>query len=367
MVSAGFSDFGHALIYKVSTRYALTKALALRAGFNTGFRAPALQQTRYRQLIPVPGPAGTNFVGILNNDGAAAQAAGIGQLKPELSRNLNVGAAFTPTAQVTLTADAYQIDIDDRIVVSGLFGRGGGSGAAFDAELGRLGLVGAQFYTNSVNTRTRGLDLVATYRAELGAHNLAVSAAANFNRTILQGDIAVPGTYRPDLPLAARRLNYVDQRQLSLLETGSPDRKLLLNVSYEVGKLGLQLRNTYFGQVAYYDNNFEGWDFGSYYLVFKPKVVTDLMLTYKPTAALQFTGGASNLLNVLPDDLLQAAANGRPPRGFASRQAFDAYFTQRTGRASYFPYNRDIAPYQSVQMGTAGAFFYLKAAYTLGL
>ncbi|SNR88249.1 TonB-dependent receptor [Hymenobacter mucosus] len=362
-----YSDFGSAFIYKVSTRLALLEQLALRAGFNTGFRAPALQQSRYRQLIPFPSAAGTFFVGILENAGPAARAAGIADLKAETSRNLNLGLALTPTARLAFTADAYQIDIDDRIVVSNLFGRGAGLGAAFDQALTSVNMVGAQFYTNSLNTRTRGLDLVATYRTEPGRHNLGLTAAANLNQTRQRGAVAVPASYRPDLPLTQRQQQYLDPRQLSLLTTGSPAAKVLLSVEYQTGKVGAQLRNTYFGEVAYYDNNFEGWDFGSYYLVFRPKVVTDLMLTYKPTAGLQLTGGASNLLNVLPDNLRQAAANGRPPQGFATTAEFEAYFRRTYNRTPSFPYNRDIAPYQSVQMGTAGAFFYLKAAYTLGL
>ena len=127
------------------------------------------------------------------------------------------------------------------------------------------------------------------------------------------------------------------------------------------------MRATYFGQVAYYDYNYEDLAEGSYYLVFKPKTTTDLLVTFHPGKAFSLTAGANNLFNILPDTKLQAARNGHAPDGFASIEAFNAYFKAKNGYESYLPYDRDIVPHEPVQMGFNGAFYYLKAAYRFGL
>ena len=163
--------------------------------------------------------------------------------------------------------------------------------------------------------------------------------------------------------------NYVDPRQLSLIETGNPASKILLSLNYTRGKLGVGLRNTYFGRVQYYDVAPDPavYDFGGYLLVFRPRTVTDLLVSYQATKGLSVTLGAQNLLNVKPNTLDEAASNGQAPGGFASRSAFEQSFQNRFGAPSPFPTNRDVYPYAPVQMGFNGAFVYLKAVYNLGL
>ncbi|MBJ6107749.1 TonB-dependent receptor [Hymenobacter sp. BT523] len=358
-----YSDFGSALIYKATTRVQATKWLALRAAYNTGFRAPSQHQQLYRQLTLLPTASGTTYSGIYNNQSDIAQVAGISKLTAEKSRNASLGLVLTPTKDLVFTADAYQIDIDDRISLTNEFGAG--ISPQLDDALDKAETTSVQFFANALNTRTRGLDLVTSYNRTLGRGTLHVTAAANFNETTLRS-LNVPTLFRGIQTDEIAGNNFIGQRQLSLITTGSPKSKLLASVGYESVKWGATARYTRFGQVASYDFNFDGLEEGSYYLVFSPKSVTDLILTYKPTKGLTLAAGAQNLFNVRPDNLLQAAKNGHAPDGFASAADYQAYYLKTYGSPSTTPYDHDILPHHMVQMGANGAFFYLKATYAFG-
>ena len=362
-----YSTFGSAFIYKATTRVQATKFLALRGAFNTGFRAPSLQQVLYRQITQRPGVNGVVYSGIFNNQDELTRAAQVPILTPERSRSYSAGLVLTPTPAFSLTADAYLIDIDDRITLSGLLRTGFGISPQFAQVLANNRVTQAQFFTNDLDTRTQGIDLVANYRHALGRGQLTVSGAANITRT---------RTRRQNIPENFRSLqeddnpttNYIDPRQLSLIETGNPASKILFGLNYTTGKLGLGLRNTYFGEVSYYDTAPDPvYGFGGYLLVFKPRVATDLTVSFQATKALGLTLGAQNLLNVKPSTIDEAATNGTAPGGFSSRAGFEQYFQNRYGIASPFPTNRDVYAYAPVQMGYSGAFVYLKAVYNFGL
>ena len=262
----------------------------------------------------------------------------------------------------------YQIEINDRITLSGLLSKD-----SFDfnpklkQDFATARVDAARFFTNDLDTRTRGLDLVASYRHALGRGQLAVTTAANFTSTrILRQNI--PANFRSLQEDDNPTTNYIDPRQLSLIETGNPASKILFGLNYTTGKLGLGLRNTYFGEVSYYDTAPDPvYGFGGYLLVFKPRVATDLTVSFQATKALGLTLGAQNLLNVKPSTIDEAATNGTAPGGFSSRAGFEQYFQNRYGVASPFPANRDVYAYAPVQMGYSGAIVYLKAVYNFGL
>ena len=362
-----YSTFGSAFIYKATTRVQATKFLALRGAFNTGFRAPSLQQVLYRQITQRPGVNGVVYSGIFNNQDELTRAAQVPILTPERSRSYSAGLVLTPIPAFSLTADAYLIDIDDRITLSGLLRTGFGISPQFAQVLANNRVTQAQFFTNDLDTRTQGIDLVANYRHALGRGQLTVSGAANITRT---------RTRRQNIPENFRSLqeddnpttNYIYPRQLSLIETGNPASKILFGLNYTTGKLGLGLRNTYFGEVSYYDTAPDPvYGFGGYLIVFKPRVATDLTVSFQATKALGLTLGAQNLLNVKPSTIDEAATNGTAPGGFSSRAGFEQYFQNRYGVASPFPTNRDVYAYAPVQMGYSGTFVYLKAVYNFGL
>jgi iron complex outermembrane receptor protein len=116
-----YSDFGSTTTGKLAGSYKPTDDFLLRASASTGFRAPSLQQVYFSSTF-------TDFVSgvpldvvLAPNGGAVANAAGIPKLKEEKSKSFTLGATWTPTKSISVTADLYQIDIDDRIVLSGRF------------------------------------------------------------------------------------------------------------------------------------------------------------------------------------------------------------------------------------------------------
>ena len=129
---------------------------------------------------------------------------------------------------------------------------------------------------------------------------------------------------------------------------------------------------TRFGQVSFYDFNFDGFEEGAFYLVFKPKTSTDMVLTYHASKSLLLAAGARNVFSVRPDDIETAADNGHVPDGIPApfnrtRESANAYLSAVHQQNVSLPYDHDILPYQMVQMGANGAFFYLKASYSFGL
>lgn len=365
-----YSDFGSKLIYKANTRLRATDWLALRAGFNTGFRAPSQAQQVFSQLTLLPTTNGTTYSGIFNTQSAVAKAAGLRSLTAETSQNISAGLVLTPTEALSLSADIYQIDIDNRIGLTNVFGKD--ISAELAAALQQASTTSVQFFANAVNTRTQGLDLVARYARHMGRGDLHAAIAANFNETSLRGTLNVPEQFRGIQNDTLAGNDFVGQRELSLLTTGMPKSKLIGTLGYDGNKLGGQVSLTHFGQVSFYDFNFNGLKEGAYFFVFKPKTVTDLLVTYHATKALLLAAGARNVFNVRPDDVATAADQGHAPLGVPAPynrdyESANTYLSAKYGYNISLPYDRDILPYQMVQMGANGTFFYLKASYSFGL
>ena len=128
-----YSDFGSSASGQLAARFSIIDGLALRGSVGNGFRAPSLQQ-RYFTNISTQFVSGVpNQVLTVNNDNPIVrnsytaargqQGFGVGALKQENSRNYSLGLTARVAKTVTLTVDAYQIDIDDRIVLSSAFTR----------------------------------------------------------------------------------------------------------------------------------------------------------------------------------------------------------------------------------------------------
>lgn len=363
-----YSDFGAKLIYKANTRLRLAPWLTARAGYNTGFRAPSQAQQVYSQRTLLPTANGTTYSGIFNNQSPIARAAGLGALRAETSQNLSAGVVLTPTKTLTLTADAYRIDIDNRIGLTNVFGAG--ISPSLDAALQQANSTSVQFFANAVSTRTQGLDLVSRYSTALGRGTVQAALGANFNETTLR-DLRTPPLFQNIQNDGITGNDFIGQRELTLLTTSSPKSKLIGTLGYEGTKLGGQVRLTRFGQVSFYDFNFNGLGEGAYFLVFQPKTSTDVLVNYRATNGLLLAAGVQNVFNVRPDDSNTAADNGHAPDGVPAqfrhdREGANAYLTAKYGYSISLPYDHDILPYQMVQMGANGVFFYLKASYSFG-
>ncbi|MGF6108727.1 TonB-dependent receptor plug domain-containing protein [Pseudomonas frederiksbergensis] len=288
-------DIGSTWSGKFSTRYKITDAFALRGTVNNGFRAPSLAQTIYASSTftsggVVNGEQVSVPVKVLPVDTPEAQALGAEKLKPEKSLNYSLGFTYDPTANYRLTTDLYQIGIRDRIVSTSLLG-----GPAVSQILVANGLspgLFAQYYTNAVDTRTRGIDIVNEYRQQLDEYGqVRWSAAYNWNQTKIEKLQDNPAK------LTSLGSNYqlFDRRLQKDLTVATPQSKLILAANWKVTAYNLNLALTRFGSYTEGDNNPVNDR------KFSAKWITDLDAAYDLSKHLTVALGANNLFNVYPD------------------------------------------------------------------
>ena len=306
-----YSDFGSTLNWKLTGRYKITENFAVRAAASTGFRAPSLHQLYFNSTSTIFVDGVPFEVGTFSNDSRVAELLGIPKLKQETSTAYSFGVTGQiPSANISITVDAYQVAITDRVIYTGQFS-GNANGSAQDQEIARLLSAAnanrAGFFANAIDSRTRGIDIVLTHRANIGSGRLNTSLAATFSQTNLVGDI------KTSPQLAGKEDIYFDRTSRIFLESAVPRQKINLTFNYTSGKFSTMLRNVYFGSVDEATNS-EAND-----QTFAPKVVTDISFGYKLTSKLRLSLGANNLLDVYPD--LSILANQSDGRFLYSRRS----------------------------------------------
>jgi iron complex outermembrane receptor protein len=296
---------GNTFSAKASTRVELAQGLALRGGVNTGFRAPSLAQTAFsttQNTVTLIGDERVSTVSkFLPVNSEAAIALGAKPLKPEKSLNFTAGVTYE-TGPFRLTIDAYQIRIDDRIVKTEFLGTASNGGAAIKEILVANGIDdvdSAQFFTNAIDTRTRGVDVVGEYAldtASLGTFRL--NAAYSYNRTKILHVI--------DNPDALSNLNvtlFGRQAQRDLV-AALPRSKVVLSSNWSLDKLRALVRVTRYGTYT------ESSNLAASDRRFGAKWVADAEIGYQLTEALDIAVGANNLFDVYPDRHGAIAADG---------------------------------------------------------
>ncbi|MDQ3027944.1 MAG: TonB-dependent receptor [Pseudomonadota bacterium] len=284
-----FSDFGSTANGKVAASFRVANDLLFRGSASTGFRAPSLQQVYFSSTF-------TDFISgvpldvvLAPNGGTIANAAGIPKLKEEKSKSVTFGLTWSPSSALAMTADLYRIEIDDRIVLSGRFDAD--NYPALGAILTTLGVGQAQFFVNSVNTRTQGLDLTVSHKADLGAGKLATFLAFNYSKTEVT-DIKTPAS------LAGFEDVLLSERERLFIEQGGPRSKAVLGFDYAVGALETSLRIIHFGSQTL--GTFSGTANGVPNAHYEPKTSADLSFTWSFDRNTKLTVGAANIFNVKP-------------------------------------------------------------------
>jgi iron complex outermembrane recepter protein len=283
-----YSDFGSTLTGKIAGSFKLSDAALLRGSASTGFRAPSLQQVYFSSTI-------TDFISgqpvdvvIAPIGGRVANAVGLPKLKEEKSTSVTLGATFNPTKDTAITADFYNIDIKDRIVLSGRFDNTfPGLGAILDG----LGVGQAQFFVNSVKTRTTGFDLTASHKAKLEGASLNTFLALNLSKTEVKKINTPPS-------LAGSEDILLSERERLFIEQGAPRRKATLGFEYVRGAWSSELKIIHFGPQTL--GTFSGTENGVPNAVYKAKTSADLSLTYAYDAKTKITIGGNNIFNVKP-------------------------------------------------------------------
>ena len=288
-----YSDFGTNNSVKLSARYDISDALAIRSTFNTGFRAPSVQQLYFTNISTLfdPDPVTGEFVpvesGTFNSVSPVTQALGVPDLKPETSENLSLGLVFQPLDDLSLTLDLYRIDVEDRIVMSGSFKASSDDRIA--ALLADTNAQSARFFSNALDTRTEGIEVAANYSLsldELG--DLGFNAAYQHNSTELTSDIQAPRNL-----IGFGEQTIFDHREQVRMTEAQPKNKGVIGVDHRLGAWSGSVRVNYFGS---YTIGYSKED-----VTYGSKWVTDLAANYRLTEQLQLSAGINNLFDEYPD------------------------------------------------------------------
>lgn len=319
-----YSDFGETFNYKLSSRYQFGDHFSLRGSVSSGFRAPSLAQIHYN-LIFNNFVAGESLPSLLSsNTSTVTRAFGIGPLKEETAFNASLGFTFD-MGPFTATVDAYQISVEDRIVLTD----------NFDATHLNLGVEVAQFFANGVDTKTTGLDIVLGYRKFFAnSSHLDISLAGNLN------ELEIEEIHNGDL----NEFTFFGPFSQAYLQAAAPDYKFSLNAGYGTSRFDVNAAVTLFSEVILQD--FQWVDspattqaeadalFAVATDVYESAMTLDLSVGYALTDKLKLTVGANNILNTYPTPQFD---------GWTDQGGFN----------------------DSVQMGSDGAFYFARLGFKL--
>lgn len=300
-----YSDFGSTVNGKIATRLKASKNINFRGSLSTGFRAPSLAQIYYNLRFTNFNAGGATEVLLSPNNSPVTQAFGIGKLNEEKAVNASLG--FTSNfGDFTATVDGYYIKVKDRIVLTGYF----------DASQLNLGVSAAQFFTNGVDTRTAGLDLVFAWKKTFGDSRFGATLVGNIN------DMKIDNVKNGSLDQGT----FFGKREKAFLLASAPKSKFGLNLNYSKNKFDSGLSFTHFSKVVLVDYADEDD-------VYSAKMITDLTLGYKLSKQLKLSIGSNNLFNIYPD---QQDEQGNTEAG---------------------------GYWDSVQMGFSGAYYYARLGF----
>jgi iron complex outermembrane receptor protein len=344
-----YSDFGSKAVGKLTGRYDFAAEFAIRATVSTGFRAPTLAEEYYTTTNVSP----TSAVVQLAPNSVGAKDLGLGAgLSPETSRNYSFGFVLQPLSNLAVTLDLYEIDIKNRIVASGTINAAVGgvvvapavtqaiidNGNALDPDVVAKGQTAVALFTNGVDTKTRGADLMLDSLVDHGWGKIEWSVGATYNDTKASNIRTGPAT------LAGQQL--FDQTATSDLTTASPKYVINLGSAWTIKKLTVDLREQIYGASSEYVND-SGATLGSAVTYYQNKIgvtpITNVDVGYQVLKELKLSVGALNAFNRYPNKI--------------NRTLEAAYNTAK--------FNSAVSQYPSFSpFGFNGGYYYLRANYT---
>ena len=276
-----FDLFGATTNGKVSARLGLSKAVSLRGGVSTGFRAPTPGQQNTLNVQTTIDPKTLQLVDSANVPSTflAAELKGGKPLEPETSVNTTAGLVVD-TGAFTLTVDYFRVDLSNRLALSQTFTLTEDERALLLSEgIASAGtLAFFRFFINDFSSRNQGVDLVSTYTpAELGG-NTVFSYAMNYTHTQLteESDLLTPG-------------------DVLGLERGVPRIRWNAAVTQRLGRVDLLGRVNYFGSwVDHFDARFVR---GPDSPILAGRHILDLEASISLTDNLRLALGGQNVFN----------------------------------------------------------------------
>jgi iron complex outermembrane receptor protein len=295
-----YSDFGEEIVGKVAARWKIADNMAIRGSVGTGFRAPTPGQqgtTNVSTRLPNGFPVAT---GLFPASGPVAVALGATPLKAETSTSYTLGLT-ADIGDLTLTIDLYQIDLEDRL--NSISTRDVSTDPLGDPDayanylaLAGAGVIGAEsiggvfYFTNAFDSKTQGVDIVASYPFEWSnGQSTTLQYALNWNKSELTSD-------------ASAFLNAEDQYDF---ENVDPNIRWNATAIHNAGDLSLMGRLSFYGEAHNSDNT-------SPYLAvqqYSSTMYFDLEGSYRINDNWRVAVGARNLFDEYPDKLDRVASD----------------------------------------------------------
>ncbi len=169
----------------------------------------------------------------------------------------------------------------------------------FLAANGQPGIGGGRFFTNAIDTRTTGVDIVANYGLNFGRNGilrLTAGASTNDTKITAQKQVTPPA-------LAALNDALFSRVERGRIERGQPRNNFVFSATHEVSKFTLSARAQRFGQVTTYGTTAANDQ------TFSAKWIADASVGLALRENVKFTFGADNLCNTYPDAVIAANNN----------------------------------------------------------
>jgi iron complex outermembrane receptor protein len=309
-----YTSFGDTANYKVTFNQQMSDNLAIRGSHSTGFRAPTQGQANVVNTQ-------TTLVG-----GELTQAQtlpsfklGAGQLQPEESTSYAFGLVMT-LGEVEVTADWFKIEVENRVALTS----NADTTAAQRSAMAAAGvpnpeLIGqVNYFTNDFNTDTQGLDIVATYGADLFGGSTDFSAAYNMTDT----KVSSQGSATSD-------------SKVKRLEEGLPNHRATFTMAQSWENVNAFVRANYFGEYYAVHADWFGTEADA-------AVTVDMEVTYSINDSFDVSVGAQNLFDQDAERIDGSA--GAVAEGVTGN-VLGAIF------------------YETSPMGIEGSYWYVKAGY----
>ena len=277
-----FEDFGSVLIWKLASRVSLSDSTNVRGSLGTGFRAPTAGQLSTINVSTRISAEGLPIaVGLFPASHPGSQLFGSVPLDAEHSSNITLGLTSQFTDSLEIAVDYYNIELENRIILSSRFQ----VTPEQTERLLELNVPGAteigllSFFTNDVDTRTRGVDLVASWSFISGLGKSSFQVNMNINGTKIK-----------------ERGSYVGAEGEFDIENGVPNHRTILSLSHGYRNVDFLVRVRRYGE-------YENASNASLAQIqkFQSETLVDLAATWNFNDGYQLRFGVENVFDNYPD------------------------------------------------------------------
>ena len=207
--------------------------------------------------------------------------------------------------------------------------------AAVAEFLGKQGINanGGRYFTNAMDTRTQGVDIIGRYGTRLGPGTVRFTAALNFTDTKVtnldldtDGDGEADAIASPAQLAALNEASLVGRSRIGDYQDAQPNDKFNFQVNYDVDAWRFLIRANRYGEVTSLSASDPLRD-----ETFGAKWLTDVEVAYQVLNKVSLAVGSNNLFDVYPDKQFKRNSfNGIfPYDGFSPFGFFGRYIYSR--------------------------------------